>query len=114
MESANGVALPRVTLPKAEPIPAETLDRAAAVLRILAHPVRLRLVEILLMEPVPVHELAERTDQAPAAISQHLNSMRAHGILDARRDGRAVYYEVVSPNAGFLIDCIRRNGVRTG
>jgi ArsR family transcriptional regulator len=92
-----------------QPIPAETLEAVAAALRVLAHPIRLRVVELLEQDDHTVGELAESLDLAPAACSQHLNLMRAHGLLAARRDGKTVYYRVSNPHALNVINCIRRN-----
>ena len=91
-------------------MPADLLERAAAALRVLAHPQRLRIVEILLERPVPVGKLAEELQAAPAAVSQHLSQMRAHGIVAPRRRGNLVFYEVINPNAVNLIGCLQRNG----
>ena len=85
------------------------LERAARTLRVLAHPVRLRMVELLLAEPVAVGELARAVKLPAAAVSQHLNIMRAHGIVESERIGRQVYYHVISPQAESLVDCMRRN-----
>jgi len=91
-------------------IPRETLEEAAKVLKVLAHPDRMRMVELLLMEDHSVGQLAERVDLAPAAVSQHLNLMRAHGILASERVDRSVYYRVINPNAKQMIDCLRKFG----
>jgi DNA-binding transcriptional ArsR family regulator len=80
------------------------------VLRVLAHPHRLKMVELLLERPVAVGELAQAVGLAPAAVSQHLNNMRAHGIVESRRVGRHVHYEVIKANARQLIGCLRLYG----
>jgi DNA-binding transcriptional ArsR family regulator len=98
--------MPRTRSRMPKPIPAENLEAAARVLRVLAHPQRMRMVELLLHKPVPVSTLAERIGMAPAAVSQHLNHMAAHGIVLGERDGRQVLYSVISPEARYLIDCI--------
>ena len=85
------------------------LEQAAEVLRVLAHPHRLRFVDLLLNRRLRVGELAEAAGLAPAAVSQHLNHMRAHGILAVERDGREAYYHVVSPHAHQLLACIREH-----
>jgi DNA-binding transcriptional ArsR family regulator len=95
---------------KPKPIPAKTLENAALMLRVLAHPQRLRMVELLLERPVAVGELAQAVGLAPAAVSQHLNHMRAHGIVESRRVGREVHYAVVNANAKQLIKCLRQYG----
>lgn len=94
----------------ARSIPMPTLESAAQVLRVLAHAQRLKMVELLLEQPLSVGELAEAVGLAPAAASQHLNNMRAHGIVDSRRQGRLVHYEVVNANAKQLIQCLRQYG----
>lgn len=87
----------------------DTLERAALTLRVLAHPQRLRLVELLLERQVPVGALAELAELPPAAVSQHLSNMRASGIVERRREGRTVYYRVIEPSAIALLECIRRH-----
>ena len=91
-------------------IPFSTLEQAAASLRVLSHPHRLRIVEVLLNGPASVTDLATDVELAPAAMSQHLSQMRAQGIVASRRNGRQVFYEVISPNAVHLIDCIMKHG----
>jgi ArsR family transcriptional regulator len=91
---------------------ADLLERAARTLRVLAHPVRLKMVELLLERPVAVGELAERVHLNPAAVSQHLNLMRSRGVVDASRHGRHVFYQVVSPQALALMNCLKTNASR--
>jgi len=88
------------------------LTRAARGLRVLAHPARLKMIELLLEEPVAVGELAEAVGLPPAAVSQHLNIMRAHGVVEAERVGRQVFYRVTSPQAEYLIDCLHNHADR--
>jgi DNA-binding transcriptional ArsR family regulator len=95
-------------------IPDETLKQAAQVLRVLAHAPRLRIIELLLDNRMNVGELAEELDLAPHAVSQHLNHMRAHGLLDSTREGRQVFYRVVNPHAANCIQCIRQHGTGSG
>jgi DNA-binding transcriptional ArsR family regulator len=92
------------------PLTLATLEKAAATLRALAHPHRLKIVEELLGTQHTVGELAQALSLAPPAVSQHLNFMKAHRLLDARRQGRSVYYRVASPHAVNVINCIRKHG----
>ena len=87
----------------------QVLEQAASVLRILSHPHRLKIVELLSGGRKTVGELTECLGLAQNAVSQHLNSMKAHGILDRTRDGRFVYYTVVHPHAKTLLGCIRKH-----
>jgi len=90
-------------------IPMEALEKSAQVLKVLAHPHRLKIVECLDLKRCTVGELTEQLGLAPNAVSQHLNFMKAHGILDSQRVGRNVYYKVVHPSAITLLNCIRRH-----
>ena len=88
----------------------DVLQRVADALRVLAHPHRLRIVELLEADDLPVGQLAVELGIPQAACSQHLNRMRAHGLLKARREGKAVYYQVANPHALSVLNCIRKNG----
>lgn len=96
------------TLPQ-DCLPFPTLERAAALLRVLGHPQRLRIVELLSAERMSVGELTERLGLASNAVSQHLNIMKAHGILTSQRDGRTVHYRVDNPQARSVLRCIHKN-----
>lgn len=90
-------------------IPVETLEQAADVLRVLAHPRRLQMLELLAGQNLTVGALAKAIGMAPAACSQHLNLMHAHGVLARMREGRATHYTVVNPHALALLECIRKH-----
>ncbi len=96
--------------PPPVPLEMDNLEACAQVLRVLAHPHRLKIVELLMGRQLSVGELAEELELAPSAVSQHLNHMRAHGILGVERDGRTAYYRVENPSAENVIDCIRKHG----
>ncbi len=98
---------------KAPLLDMQMLEESARVLRVLAHPHRLKFVELLMSGRLSVGELAEEVDLAPSAVSQHLNNMRAHGILGVERDGRTAYYHVVHPSALNMIKCIHKHGRKT-
>jgi len=95
-------------------IPLERLEQAALVLRVLAHPHRLRICELLLHERVCVHQIAEHLGIPSNAASQHLGIMKAYGILGSERDGKTVFYRVVSPQPGWLLGCIRSHSSGVG
>lgn len=92
------------------PLAMDDLEACAQVLRVLAHPHRLKFVELLMDGKLSVGELADEVELAPSAVSQHLNHMRAHGILGVEREGRTAYYRVENPNAVNVIRCIRKHG----
>jgi DNA-binding transcriptional ArsR family regulator len=90
-------------------IPMERLEKAVEVLRVLAHPHRLRICELLLSKRMSVGELAEHLDLPANAVSQHLNLMKAHGVLEREREGKIVHYKVVDDRPCWLLDCIHNH-----
>ncbi|MGD9692113.1 MAG: ArsR/SmtB family transcription factor [Phycisphaerales bacterium] len=96
-----------MSIADAKPIPGTALERAASALRVLAHPDRLRIIECVEVTARSVGEIAERCGLAPAACSQHLSQMRAHGLVASKRLGRSVLYHVSDPRALSVIECIR-------
>lgn len=90
-------------------VPVDALAQAAACLRVLAHPARLRIVDILMHGRFPVGRIAELCDLPPHQASEHLRLMQGHGLLEAQREGRTVYYSIVSPNLPGVLKCIRAN-----
>jgi ArsR family transcriptional regulator len=92
-------------------IPIEELIRVAQVLKLLAHPHRLKILEILRAgDGVPVHEVAERVGLPPAATSQLLNQMRRVGLVGAEREGRVVRYRIEDQRSVRVLDCICKGG----
>jgi len=86
----------------------EYLQRVASMLRLLAHPHRLKLVEALeSLDEAPVHVLMERLQLPQAPTSQHLSLMRRVGLVEARRRGREVWYAIADRRCLGVLNCIR-------
>lgn len=79
---------------------------AAECLKSLAHPVRLRLVQLLLHGRYSVGELAEDCQIPDNVASEHLRLLQRCGFLNSQRDGRKVFYEVAEPHLQQLMACI--------
>ncbi len=88
------------------PLPIERLERIVRVLRVLTHVDRLRICDLLLRGDRSVSDLADQLGLKQNVVSQHLNMLRAHDIVEPRREGRQVYYRVIHPGAGWLLDCV--------
>jgi ArsR family transcriptional regulator, zinc-responsive transcriptional repressor len=84
------------------------LQEAAECLRTLAHPVRLRMVQLMLRGRLTVGEIAEACDIPSHMASEHLRMMQHCGLLARRQDGRRIYYQVAEPTVERLMDCIER------
>jgi DNA-binding transcriptional ArsR family regulator len=67
------------------------------LIRALAGRHRIRIVHLLGIRPMEVRELCAALDLPQAAVSQNLAAMRAAGLVDATRDGRAIRYRLADP-----------------
>lgn len=79
---------------------------AAECLRTLAHPVRLRIVQLLLHGRYAVGEVASDCEIPDNVASEHLRLLQRCGFLNSDRDGRFVYYTVAEPHLKPLMACI--------
>jgi ArsR family transcriptional regulator, zinc-responsive transcriptional repressor len=86
------------------PLPA--LEEAAECLRILAHPHRLRIVQMLLLGEYTVGQLAEACGIPSPMASEHLRLMQRCGFLASARHGRKVFYRVVEPHLKEVLACV--------
>ncbi len=82
------------------------LTDAAECLKVMAHPIRLRIVDILIQGEFPVNEIADMCELPGHQTSEHLRLLKGHGLLDSRRDGRIVYYTIANPRLPKLLQCI--------
>jgi DNA-binding transcriptional ArsR family regulator len=84
----------------------DALGQAAECLRILAHPVRLRIVQLLLHDRYTVGEIAEDCGVPDNVASEHLRLMQRCGFFSSQREGRRVYYQVAEPHLENIMDCV--------
>jgi DNA-binding transcriptional ArsR family regulator len=89
------------------PLDPRVLDDAAAMIRVLGHPDRLRIVECLEDGERTVSELQGELASAQAAVSQQLARMRAAGIVRGRRDGANVWYSIADERVVQMLNCLR-------
>lgn len=89
-------------------IPLESLEQAASCLRTLAHPIRLRMIEMLLNGQHTVGALARACEIPSHVASGHLRILRDRGLLRRERDGRRIYYRVAEPGLASIMDCVGR------
>jgi DNA-binding transcriptional ArsR family regulator len=82
------------------------LREAAECLRTLAHPMRLRMVQLMLRDELTVGEIAEACGIPSHVASEHLRMMQHCGLLARRQDGRCIYYQVSEPTVERLMECI--------
>ena len=83
------------------------LERASRVIRVIGHPLRLRLLELLEGGERNVTELVLAAGVGQAKVSQQLGILRAEGVVGDRRDGGRVFYRIIEPKVSRILDCIR-------
>jgi DNA-binding transcriptional ArsR family regulator len=84
----------------------KALGEAAECLRTLAHPHRLRMVQMLLHGKYAVGDLADACDIPSHMASEHLRLMQRSGFLTAEKDGRFVYYTIAEPHLANIMSCV--------
>jgi ArsR family transcriptional regulator len=78
----------------------------AAILKALAHPSRLLIVEKLSERPYCVCELTEMVGADTSTVSKHLSILRNAGIVSDRKKGTSVYYSLEAPCLLRLLSCV--------
>ena len=84
----------------------EALGQAAECLKTLAHPHRLRMVQMLLQGDYTVGELAEACDLPSAMASDHLRLMQRCGFLNCEKEGRFAFYSIAEPHLADIMSCV--------
>ncbi len=85
----------------------ERLNKAAYILKAVAHPVRLAILELLnLNEKMGVLEICNALNCEQSLMSHHLINLKLKGILGSTKDGLNVYYWLKEKEVIKLIKCI--------
>lgn len=80
------------------------LEQAAELLKVLSHPVRLRILEILRGGEQCVCHMEAAMGLRQAYISQHLIVLRDAGLVSVRREGWNIYYTLIQPEVLEVIE----------
>lgn len=75
-------------------------------MKTLAHPLRLKMVQMLLRGEYTVGELADACRIQSHMASEHLKLMERCGLLAHRREGRKIFYEVAEPHLADIMRCV--------
>jgi DNA-binding transcriptional ArsR family regulator len=94
--------------PAVDPLAGELQAFKARFFRALAHPVRIRILEILARGSRSVQELQDALSLDQPIVSQQLGILRTRDIVSAQKEGASVRYAVRDPLVGELLDVARR------
>jgi len=75
----------------------------AQLFRVLGHPVRIRILELLSDGERTVGDLQAELRLDSSGTSQHLAALRQQGVLESRRAGTSVYYRLRDPRVSQLL-----------
>jgi DNA-binding transcriptional ArsR family regulator len=99
----------------------EKIDTQTRLLKALTHPVRLAILDILRDGEQCVCHIEAYLGARQAYISQQLAVLREAGLLQIRRDGWNIYYQVIKPDVYDILDLAAKisdseveNGIDSG
>src|SRR5688572_24988460 len=98
----------RGRLAAGEPIADELQTFKAQFFRALAHPTRIRMLEILVRGGRTVQELQEALGLEQPIVSQQLAILRNQNIVTSQKEGLSVRYALRDPLVGDLLEVARR------
>lgn len=79
----------------------------AEVIKALAHPTRLRIVDFLLSNgEACVCDIAAFVQASQPMVSKHMAQMRDAGVLESRKEGSMVFYKVSTPCIQDFFKCL--------
>jgi DNA-binding transcriptional ArsR family regulator len=76
--------------------------------RVLGHPVRVRLLQLLREGEQSVGALQDALELDSSGTSQHLTALRKQGLVVSRKQGTSVYYRVRDPRTLELLELAKR------
>ncbi len=85
----------------------EQAARAVALLKSLSHEGRLQMLCLLLDQDMNVTQLADALGSTQANVSQQLMRLRAEGIVQTRRSGKQVFYQLARAEVAPVVTVLR-------
>jgi ArsR family transcriptional regulator len=80
----------------------------AEFFKVLGHPVRVRILELLRDGERSVGDLQAALEIDSSGTSQHLGALRRQGLLESRREGTSVFYRVKDPRTFRILELARQ------
>lgn len=78
----------------------------AKIVKAMAHPTRLYIVDQLAKGDLCVNELTEKIGDDMSTVSKHLTLLKAVGIIQGRKKGTQVYYHLKMPCMLNFFGCV--------
>lgn len=84
----------------------ERCETRAGILKALAHPMRLFMLEELAEKSYCVYELTEMVGLDISTVSKHLSVLKNAGLVKIEKKGKQVYYSLRMRCALNFLDCV--------
>ncbi len=85
----------------------QKFERAAFILKTVAHPVRLQIIRLLeINERLSVNQISQSLGTEQSLTSHHLSNMKLKGVLSSKREGKNVYYTLKEREILKLFACL--------
>ena len=85
----------------------QEMEKAAFILKSIAHPSRLAIIDILSKQPwQAVSEISDKLEMEQSLTSHHLNIMKMKGVLESRREGKNIKYKLKLTEVTQVLSCI--------
>lgn len=82
-------------------------DKAAFIIKAVAHPKRLAIIQMLDKNgKMAVNDIVETLGCEQSCISHHLIGLKLRGVLDCERDGQQIFYSIKMPEVMHLMNCV--------
>lgn len=87
----------------------EQLEKAANMLKAIAHPMRIAILNFLDNgKKLTVTEIHELLNIEQSTTSHHLGILKDKGVLSSQREGKNTYYYLKNDNLNNIVDCISK------
>ena len=88
-------------------VESDKIEKAASMLKVLAHPKRLAIIDLLGKEDkLTVTEIYQYLNLPQAIASQHLITLKDKGVLTSSKVGTKIFYSLSVPKLTDVIDCL--------
>ncbi|MEO5912029.1 MAG: metalloregulator ArsR/SmtB family transcription factor [Pelobium sp.] len=96
-----------MTETKKRNLTSDKLEKAAFILKTVAHPIRLAIINMLdIHHQMSVNQICEQLNSEQSLISHHLTNMKIKGLLKADKQGVQVFYSLKEKDLIKLLDCM--------
>lgn len=85
----------------------EDLEMAAVMLKAIAHPMRIAILNLLYDgSRLTVSQIYQQLDIDQATASHHLGILKDKGLLASKREGKTTLYFIINKNLPHLLECL--------